>query len=119
MKKMVIMVGVFLVFAVPSQATVIFDGGDPNHYNSFDVQNYRVADDFSFPVDSIVTDVHFWTHELDSGWDETLDYYIYADNSGPRCVTCFRIRTEHRQDGNRIYLLLEHRCQRIRVFVLY
>jgi hypothetical protein len=87
MKKIVSLVAVVLLFAAPSQAAVIFDGGAPDLANGYEMTQWIQAEDFVLPVDSTLRDVHFWTLEYEpvgaaNPWNGTLEYYIYGDNSG-------------------------------------
>lgn len=66
----------------PSSPTTIFNAGLPNLDNGYNVTLAVQADDFILGSDDTLTRVNFWTLEPGDTWDGTLDYFIFADNSG-------------------------------------
>jgi hypothetical protein len=85
-KIIMVMMVTLILFgtSLSAKAEIIFDNGGPNGYTpGKDMCSWLQADDFLFDQDVILTGAHFWTFEdSTSTWENTLEYFIFADNSG-------------------------------------
>lgn len=59
----------------------LFSQGPPNG-NSFDITDFRLADDFSLPGASVVDGIDFWYMAQQETDLSVLTYAIYADQGG-------------------------------------
>lgn len=72
-----------------SSHNVIFNGGDPDLVNGWSVSSPTVpADDFVLSSDQVVTDIHFWTLEIDTP-GRTVEYFFFEDVAGSPSDTPF------------------------------
>jgi len=83
--QITITVAVILFIASTStNAEIVFDNGEPSIYTAGkDMRSWLQADDFLLDQDVMLTGGHFWTYEQNVAiWDGTLEYFIFADDSG-------------------------------------
>jgi hypothetical protein len=73
-----------LLAAPPSAAAsvVIYDNGAPNHLSANNLGYARQADDFTLVCCSTVTDIHFWSLELDAAYRGSISWAILGDQGG-------------------------------------
>lgn len=67
--------------ARPAAAAAIFSQDSPNG-NSFDITDYRLADDFSLPGASVVDGIDFWYQAQFQTDLSVVTYAIYANQAG-------------------------------------
>ena len=83
MKRLILVVAALVCLAPAGFADgIVFNNGTPNQANGNEMTEWIQAEDFTFSVDTLITDVHFWTIEDPSGigYDGSIWYGIYADN---------------------------------------
>jgi PEP-CTERM motif len=82
--RRVLLVSLFVGIASTAFAGVIYNNGAPTQTGGNEMTNWIQAEDFSFAVDTEVTDVHFWTLEdpTVNGYAGSIDYGIYTDAGG-------------------------------------
>jgi len=74
-------IAALLISAVPATAGMIFDQSPPNG-NSYDITNYRLADDFTLSGAATLTSGDFWYQAQYETDLSNLTYAFYADSSG-------------------------------------
>ena len=78
--KLVLFLAV-LVNATLAKADVVYSQTSPNG-NSFDITDYRLADDFTLPASATIGEVQFW-YQAQYQTDLTaVTWAFYADNAG-------------------------------------
>ena len=66
----------------PSANPEIYNNGGPNDGVIFFTSCCIVVDDFVLEESTTLRDVHFYFQELTDNWDGTMEYFIFADDSG-------------------------------------
>lgn len=73
------------LLAATAQANVIYDNGastDSPGGQYMNLSQYTVADDFSLNTASAISSAQFWDWEFPNTANSTVQWWIYADNSG-------------------------------------
>lgn len=71
-----------LLIAQVAHADVIYDNGPPNQVNGNEMTQWIQAENFSLAAADTITGVTFWDIETSPGYQGSITWIIYADNSG-------------------------------------
>ncbi len=71
-----------LLIAQVAHADVIYDNGPPNQLNGNEMTEWIQAENFSLATADTITGVTFWDLESSPGYQGSITWIIYADNSG-------------------------------------
>jgi hypothetical protein len=74
-------VSAFLLAGGGAQAAVVYDNGAPNLLNGNEMTQWIQAEDFTLLVDTLITDVHFWSLEQ-TAFSGSILYAFYTDSGG-------------------------------------
>ncbi len=71
-----------LLVAQAAHADVIYDNGGPNQANGNEMTEWIQTDNFTLAANDTITGVTFWDLEGAPGYQGSITWIIYADNSG-------------------------------------